>query len=977
LIETTELLQAYADLILRLSGAGSVGLVMTGVKNEEQPTVVAAGEVDPVDELRDPESIRRLEAEFAERCASCAPDALDCPLLWSEASDAECVLLRVPIAQGAGGSQPTGVAERRRVADGRPCSELAVWLGLRYASDSAASRSEPGLLKRPFDAEGEPSKEAGGWWKHILGLAAALAAHSHAISRVLEDPLTGLPTRAGFRTEFSLSLDRARLNGRPLALVLINPDGFADVNRRGGRAVGDAVLTEVAERLRASVRSSDRVARYGGATLGAVLADVSPMDAERLADTIRTNLGAAQYCDGQVSLEFSSGMVSIDPTREDDEGDPVTSWIRRADEAMLQAKLEGGARGCTWSSDAGNATGRTVDRLQGMFTGDVNTDYRNMAMLWEVLQSIADGGEPEDLCHKVTERLQIWLPARIIAVVEPGSDGQVRVLSASVDGAPPTSEWTLHPEAIDEITRALDAGEEQIAVRGEGRGAGSSRAMPLIVEGRVTGCIYLQGDDESRGRDAPDPRFFAALAAQLAIVLDRARLHALERARDAEKQEILKSEVRELRRVLHSTRLAYTSDSMRAVLETARKIAPTDATVLITGESGTGKELLARTVHQLGDRRDHALIVVDCGAISASLIESELFGHEKGAFTGASARKIGRLAQADGATVFLDEISELPIDVQSRLLRFVQEKTVVPVGGTRPQKIDARIIAATNVDLAQRVRAGTFRQDLFHRLNVVQLRLPPLRERKGDILHLASIFLQQYAALYRKDGLRLAQETERELLRRPWTGNVRELQNRIMRAVLFAEGDVIRPEDLDDGREDQPEGVAAEIGGSAPAASAPDGSLTPEEQLRDALEREVDLALSNGFDGRPLGKWLGHDLVIAADRITGGIARQGGTLLGLADTTYRRRLAEATRERDSALAVRSETWDDVRWALDAFVSSRREAGGDLASRAERIVLQTIVHRCGDDVRKAAQLFGVTEPTYLKRLNKHAVGKVPA
>jgi DNA-binding NtrC family response regulator len=173
---------------------------------------------------------------------------------------------------------------------------------------------------------------------------------------------------------------------------------------------------------------------------------------------------------------------------------------------------------------------------------------------------------------------------------------------------------------------------------------------------------------------------------------------------------------------------------MREVLHTARRVAATDVTVLITGDSGTGKELLARTIHQLGDRRDRPLIVVDCGAIAESLIDSELFGHEKGAFTGAERRKIGRLAQADGATIFLDEIGELPVDVQSKLLRFVQEKQVRPVGGAQAVDVDARIIAATNVDLAEQVRAGRFREDLYHRLNVVHLHLPQLRRRRDDIV---------------------------------------------------------------------------------------------------------------------------------------------------------------------------------------------------------------------------------------------------
>src|SRR5919106_1746904 len=258
---------------------------------------------------------------------------------------------------------------------------------------------------------------------------------------------------------------------------------------------------------------------------------------------------------------------------------------------------------------------------------------------------------------------------------------------------------------------------------------------------------------------------------------------------------------------------------MESLLATARKVARTDTTVLVTGESGTGKELLAHTLHELSDRHERPVVVVDCGAISPTLIESELFGHEKGAFTGAHSRKLGRLAQADGATVFLDEIGELPLDMQSKLLRFVQEKQLTPVGSVVARTVDVRIIAATNVDLRARVAEGRFREDLFHRLNVIRLHVPPLRERPDDILHLATIFLQQFAALYRRPAHHYTERAEAALAAYPWPGNVRELQNLVMTSVLFCDGPEVDVRDL--------QGFQAALAPGASAAPAVEPAATP------------------------------------------------------------------------------------------------------------------------------------------------------
>jgi len=230
------------------------------------------------------------------------------------------------------------------------------------------------------------------------------------------------------------------------------------------------------------------------------------------------------------------------------------------------------------------------------------------------------------------------------------------------------------------------------------------------------------------------------------------------------------------------------SESMRQVLSEARKAAAARATVLLLGESGTGKELFARSIHNWSDRRLKPFVAINCAGLAKDLLESELFGHEKGAFTGAHQLKKGKLELAQGGTVFLDEIGDLALELQTKLLRFLQEREFERVGGTAPIAVDLRIIAATSRDLEAAIRAGLFREDLYHRLDVITLTLPPLRERKEDIPALASYFLERFASETKKNFSGITDEARDKLIAYAWPGNIRELANVIERAVVLGEG---------------------------------------------------------------------------------------------------------------------------------------------------------------------------------------------
>jgi DNA-binding NtrC family response regulator len=444
---------------------------------------------------------------------------------------------------------------------------------------------------------------------------------------------------------------------------------------------------------------------------------------------------------------------------------------------------------------------------------------------------------------------------------------------------------------------------------------------------------------------------------------------------------------------------------MERLIAAARRVAPTDATVLITGESGTGKELLARTVHKLSPRRDVPMVVVDCGAIAPSLLESELFGHERDPRSGGAAaadRSDGRLAQAGGGTLLLDEVSELPLEIQSRLLRFVQEKQFVPVGGQQPRRVDVRILAATHRDLAREVAEGRFREDLFHRLNVVRLDIPPLRERAADIPHLARHFLETYSTQYHKHIRRLTAEAERVLVAYGWPGNVRELQNRLLQAVILCEGKELglaelqipyeaplaaagapaaeaakatqasQPPALTTGRPwavRPPLPIRETAAREVPASSSPTTLAgDPMERLRLALALQVEAALATtNHEAFPLGKWLGEDLVLEAQVAASGVSRRGALLAGIPETTFRRRLRRASDRARAGFSPRTGNWDQVRAALCDVMRELGDGSRDLLALVEQTLLEEILDRVPGAPATGAKLLGVTLSTFRARL----------
>jgi len=313
----------------------------------------------------------------------------------------------------------------------------------------------------------------------------------------------------------------------------------------------------------------------------------------------------------------------------------------------------------------------------------------------------------------------------------------------------------------------------------------SRLCVPLAVASRAFGIIYLDSANPSATFTNDDLQLLAAIAGLAAIAVENARQF-----------ERLGSENQRLRAEISLQHdMVGQSPRMRQVYQFIEKVAPSDSTVLIHGESGTGKELAARAIHKNSPRKDQPFVALNCAALTEALLESELFGHEKGSFTSAICQKKGLLEVAEGGSVFLDEVGELSLTLQAKLLRVLQEREFVR-GGTRPIKLNVRFLAATNKDLQKAVRENCFRADLFHRLNVISFTLPPLREHPDDIPLLAEYFAARYAKRCNREVQGISAEARASLARYDWPGNIRELENAMERAVVIGSSHFILPEDL-------------------------------------------------------------------------------------------------------------------------------------------------------------------------------------
>jgi transcriptional regulator with GAF, ATPase, and Fis domain len=399
------------------------------------------------------------------------------------------------------------------------------------------------------------------------------------------------------------------------------------------------------------------------------------------------------------------------------------------------------------------------------------------------------------------------------------------------------------PYVLHEVSTEL--APDSIRARLMGRlNVGSALRVPMPMGGAVFGSLLFLSRQPNRFSEE-DFDFARSVAAHLALALSHQRLAEAAR-RDAAAQETaarLKAQVERLTMELETRtgrrRVIGQSKRWKDVLTQAARVAQTDTTVLLTGESGTGKEVVARFIHHGSRRGDGPFIAINCAALPDQLLESELFGHERGAFTGAVAAKPGRIEQANGGVLFLDEVGEMAPTVQAKLLRVLEEREFTRLGGTRLQRADIRVIAATNRDLHGAMERGAFREDLYYRLGVFEIALPPLRERQDDLLDLAQAFVQEIGESIGRPATGMSRDAREQLLGYSWPGNVRELRNAIERAVILADGGVIRAEHL-------PLTARPVTASSEPALTAiPAGGVSLEAIERSLVARALTQARHN------------------------------------------------------------------------------------------------------------------------------------
>ncbi|HET9958049.1 MAG TPA: sigma 54-interacting transcriptional regulator [Polyangiaceae bacterium] len=530
----------------------------------------------------------------------------------------------------------------------------------------------------------------------------------------------------------------------------------------------------------------------------------------RLCNGDRITLGKAQ-------LAFS--MFS------EDAGEPVSD----TGASEMQSDLSGLRRLQTFSERL--MTTRSVDELLETLLDDV-IELTGAARGWVLW---VDPGDSKDVLPRVRASRNVQREAI--------QDSSGLMSDSIVRKVIETKRAVIVSDALNDTT--FGKSESVIALK-----LSSVMCVPLLGQGEIVGALYVANDEVKHLFDRRKLDLLTVYASQASLILQNAMLLSALRA-DKEK---LSAELSDKR----FGEIIGACPSMMEVFRKLQKVASTDISVLITGETGTGKELIARELHRRSSRANGPFVTVNCGAIPENLIESEMFGHVKGAFTGAIASRPGKFQQADGGTLFLDEVGELPAQLQVKLLRALQERVVIRVGDSRPEKCDIRIVSATNRNLDEMIKTGEFREDLYYRLNVVNLWLPPLRDRGDDVFIIAKVLLSKYAEELNSPVRGFSPQALSAIRRYNWPGNIRQLENRIKKALVLCDKSLLGPEDLD-------------LGEGAQAPIVPLEKAKEDFQRRyvlDVLERNngnrTQTARDLGVDPRTIFRYLEKEPGLAA-----------------------------------------------------------------------------------------------------------------
>ncbi|MBX3467863.1 MAG: sigma 54-interacting transcriptional regulator [Planctomycetes bacterium] len=765
-------------------------------------------------------ALRELFAEPARLGAALGPTAID------RALDLARALARSPAA----GLWLLGRA---------PAGGLALEVDPRLVDAPTERACEGGRarlapLRAPLLPSGEGAARVfgvvavGPTWTEPLDVA-ALARHvattlvAGAVARAADrDPLTALLARPAFERALP-AVTAALAGGAEAAALALDVDGLRSLNAARGHRSGDELLRTLGAALAAEVGAGGLACRHGGDELVALVPGLGQEGALAVAARLATAAGSSQGPGGApmtitVGVAHARGGVSAE------------GLLARADQALARAKDVARGGRLAWQPTAASPPRR--EDLAGLLTGDLARDRRLVQALLDAVVAVSRLRPVGEVLEEIVDRCVDLAAADRGLVLLRGADGAWSVQAARARGGRAGEAGAYAASIVDaalaegRAVHRVAGGDEEISPSAEVLGVKAVLCAPLQGPDVPTGAIYV--DSASAPGGAFDPAivaFFDALAAQATTALRNAALHERERARavrlagDVEGRDAELARVRKLwerdRRERDPGDAAYEgiigrSPAMREVFAVLRSLEGTQVPVVIEGESGTGKELVARAIHARSPRRQGPLVTVNCAAIPEALVESELFGHVRGAFTGATSDRAGLLEAADGGTLFLDEVGELPLDAQAKLLRALQQGEVRPVGASDVRRVDARIVAATNRDLRRMIAEGTFREDLYYRLAVFRVELPPLRRRAEDI----PLIVEHVLAALARRGVSTGGITGAAVAAlggRAWRGNVRELENVLERAAALAAGAAIDVAHIRSDDEDLPAGVDAPL----------------------------------------------------------------------------------------------------------------------------------------------------------------------
>ncbi len=661
-------------------------------------------------------------------------------------------------------------------------------------------------------------------------------------------------------------------------------------------------LEEMSVLLNQQLRATDLVSFYSSSHLSVSMPYTSMEEGRMIASSLLQRLKSHFARD---NCEFSIGLSYSSP------GDQQPfELFRRAGWGLKVAQDTGGGRVIVWNDEIDMPETSTQDQKL--------REYHNQVLLWNILNVVANTGDLLEANHKLCSHLQRSFRLDLVGMIH-AEGGSLSAIASSSGANGGVSEFGFTQADYDTMTNLLESGTglQQL---------GNKVFCPLNPEL----LVVLIGAESLNDTDT---EFLQTLLAYYAAGLNRFELPSEQP-------------------VAAEPSLLFESEQMKQLMGRVELVAETEATVLIVGESGTGKEMLAKSIHEQSPRRDKPFIIVDCGAVVSSLIESELFGHKKGAFTGADRDFSGRLKEADGGTVLLDEIGELPLEVQVKLLRYVQDREIAAVGSSQYQTVNTRIIAATNKDLRALAESGAFRQDLYYRLNVFSVETLPLRDRGEDILLLARHYLRVYAEQYRKKINGLTPDAQKALLQYEWPGNIRELTNVMNRAVILCKDSTLSTIHL--GLFPKPDQVATEL---------PRGDVATPGVISALVDRSLEETVTP-----PIAQWLEEDLIYFALSRNAEVLNRAAADLGIPESTLRRKVQKLKEEHGSSEPQRPDYWRRLFLDLSPMFEQMGPAEEGYLARGTQLLLEDLSQR-NLGRKEAANLMGVSLPTYRRMVTK--------